>query len=272
MSRQNALKALLPFVVDAVKAAGSTLSERFAGTGAPRSNVPLLIAAIDANDAAVEVALRAALLASRPGSGWVEDEEAGGELPPGEWWVADPVEGNVNHVHGGAGWGVTAALVRDGVPVLAVVYEPLRERLYTATDGGGAWCNGVRLQVSDKQDLRAALVGTGQARPGEGAAVHAAIGASVQTMLDAALLVRMAVPATFEIVEVASGRMEAFWQYTQVRSGLAAGVLLVVEAGGVVTDTHGRPWDFASEDILLAAPGVHAAVVGALASISKVAP
>lgn len=272
MSHQNEFHALLPIVVASVKLAGTTLRERFTSVGAPRRDGLTLIAAIDANDAAVEGGLRAALLASLPGSSWVEDDEAGGELPPGDWWVADPVEGNVNHAHGGAAWGVTATLVRDGVPVMTVVYEPLQERLYTAIAGGGAYCNGVRLQVSGKHDLRAALVGTGQARPGEGAMVHAAIAASVQTMLDAALLVRMAVPATFEIVEVASGRMDAFWQYTQVRSGLAAGVLLVGEAGGIVTDTQGRPWNFASEDILLAAPGVHAAAVIALASLSKVAP
>lgn len=272
MSLQHELHALLPAVIDAVKAAGATLRERFSGAGAARADVPALVAAIDANDAAVGADLRAALLAGRPGSGWVDDEEAGGALPPGEWWVADAVEGNVNHVHGGDAWGVTAALVRDGMTVLAVVYEPLRERLTTAIVGGGAWRDGVRLQVSGKQDLHAALVGTGQARPGEGPAVHAAIGASVQAMLGAALLVRMAVPATFEIVEVAGGRMDAFWQYTQVRSGLAAGVLLVAEAGGMVTDTRGRPWHFASEDILLAAPGVHAAAVAALIPVAQVAP
>lgn len=267
---QNELQTLLPAVINAVKAAGHILVKRFSNAGAAREDFPTLISAIDANDAAVENALRAALLAIRPDSGWIDDEEAGGAFPSGEWWVADPVEGNVNHVHGGTVWGVTAALIRDGVPVLAVVYEPLRELLYTAIQGGGAWCNGEQIHVSNKRDLSAALVGTGQARPGEGPAVHGAISASVQIMLNAALLVRIAVPATFEIAEVASGRMDAFWQYTQVRSGLAAGALLVIEAGGVVTDTQGRPWNFASEDILLAAPGVHAAAVTSLASVSKV--
>lgn len=266
MTLQNELTALLPAVTDAVTAAGMILRKRFSSVNAPPANAQTLIAAIDANDAAVEDMLRTALLAIRPGSGWVEDEEGGGTLPAGEWWVADPVEGNVNHVHGTAVWGVTATLVRDGEPVLTVVYEPLQERLYTATKGGGAYCNGMPLQVSKKEDLRAAIVGTGQARPGEGSAVYAAIGASIHAMLNAALLVRMAVPATFEIVEVASGRMDAFWQYSQVRSGLAAGVLLVTEAGGVATDTYGQAWNFASKDILLAAPGVHAAALACLAS------
>lgn len=268
---QNDLQALLPEVISAVKAAGYTLLKRFSDAGATRHDLPTLISAIHANDTSVENALRTALLSSCPDSGWIDDEEAGGGLPPGDWWIADPVEGNVNHVHGGSVWGVTATLVRDGVPVLAAVYEPLRERLYTAIQGGGAWCNGEQLRVSDKRDLHAALVGTGQARPGEGTEVHKAISASVQTMLDAALLVRMAVPASFEIVEVASGRMDAFWQQTQVRSGLAAGVLLVIESGGVVTDMRGRPWHFGSQNILLAAPGVHAAAVASLSTVAEVA-
>lgn len=272
MSHQAELTELLPAITEAVKAAGLRLRARFSSAGAQPENAAALIAAIDANDDAVENMLRSALLALRPGSGWVEDEEEGGALPAGEWWVADPVEGNVNHVHGGAAWGVTATLVRDGEPVLAVVHEPLSGRLHTAISGGGAYRDGERLHVSRKNALRAAIVGTGQARPGEGPAVHAAIAASVGTMLNAALLVRMAVPATFEIVEVASGRMDAFWQYTQVRSGLAAGVLLVREAGGVVTDTHGAPWTFASPDILLAAPGVHGPAVAALAASAAMVP
>ena len=272
MTLQHQLTALLPAVTDAVVAAGTTLHKRFASGDATPANRQNLIAAIDANDTAVKDMLRTELLAIRPGSDWVEEEEGGGTLPAGEWWIVDPVEGNVNHVLGTSGWGVTATLVRDGEPVLAVVYEPLQERLYTAIKGGGAYCNHRLLHVSRKEDLNAGIVGTGQARPGEGPAVYAAISASIHAMLNTALLVRMAVPATFEIVEVASGRMDAFWQYSQVRSGLTAGVLLVTEAGGVVTDTRGQAWNFASKDILLAAPGVHAAVLACLASAQMMVP
>lgn len=266
MSHQTELAGLLPAVIDAVKAAGSSLRQRFSRDAARPVDLPSLLAAIAANDAAVKDQLRAALLAARPGSGWIDDEEEGGPLPAGEWWIVDTVEGNVNHVHGSPGWGVTVALVRAGEPVLCVIDDVLRERLHTAIKGGGAFCNGVPVRVSRKQALRAAIVGTGQARPGEGPVVHAAIAASVHALLNAALLVRMAVPAAFEIVEVARGTTDAFWQFTQVRSGLAAGVLLASEAGGMVTDTCGRPWNFARADILIAAPGVHAAMVAALAS------
>jgi len=263
MMHTNNLKALLPAVTEAVEVAGRTLLARFSSSARPH-DLAALLTAIEANDAAVSDALRDSLLRIRPGSGWVDDEEGGGPLPDGEWWIVDAVEGNVNHIHGSAAWAVSATLVVDGLAVLTVVKLPVTGMVYAAVRGQGATANGMPLQVSKKTQLQAAIVGTGQARPGEGRAVHAAIGASVFAMLGSALLVRMAVPATLELIEVASGRMDGFWQYSHVRSGLAAGALLVSEAGGVVTDTHGQPWSFASVDMLATTPGVHAAAVACL--------
>jgi myo-inositol-1(or 4)-monophosphatase len=263
MMHTNDLRTLLPAVTDAVEVAGHTLLARFSSSARP-DELAALLTAIEANDTAVSDALRDSLLRIRPGSGWVDDEEGGGPLPHGEWWIVDAVEGNVNHIHGSAAWAVSATLVRDGLAVLTVVKLPVTGMVYAAVRGQGATVNGMPLQVSKKTQLQAAIVGTGQARPGEGRAVYAAIGASVSAMLESALLVRMAVPATLELIEVASGRMDGFWQYSQVRSGLAAGALLVSEAGGVVTDTHGKPWSFASVDMLAAAPGIHAAAVACL--------
>ncbi len=80
-------------------------------------------------------------------------------------------------------------------------------------------------------------------------------------------MVRVSVPATLQLIHVAAGRMEAFWQHSDVRSGLVSGALLVAEAGGVVTDTHGAPWTPAHSDFLAAAPGVHQAVADALAPV-----
>lgn len=270
MMHANDLRALLPAVLDAVEGAGRTLLARFSADARP-DDLTQLLAAIEANDVSVSDTLRDRLLRIRPGSGWVDDEEGSGPLPDGEWWIVDAVEGNVNHLHGSAAWAVSATLVLDGLPMLTVVNLPAMGTVYAAVRGQGAMVNRMPLQVSRKTQLQAAIVGTGQARPGEGRAVHAAIGSSVFAMLEAALLVRMAVPATLELIEVASGRMDGFWQYSQVRSGLAAGVLLVSEAGGLVTDTRGRPWSFASPDMLATAPGIHAAAVACLGAVVELA-
>ncbi|MFM9926326.1 inositol monophosphatase family protein [Variovorax sp. H27-G14] len=260
-------RLLLPAVTAAVHAAGARLLERFGRTATP-ANFDDLVNAIHANDAASLACLRDALLLARPGAGWVEDELAGGALPPGEWWITDPVEGNINHVHGQPDWGVTATLVRDNTPVLTVVHVPTTGRTCTAVCGGGAFADGVPLRVSAKTELRAAMVATGQARPGESSATYRRIGQSVTAMLEAALVVRVSVPATFQLVMVAGGQMDAFWQHSQVRSGLVSGALLVEEAGGAISDLHGRPWTLESEDFLATAPGLQREAVATLSAIA----
>lgn len=86
-------------------------------------------------------------------------------------------------------------------------------------------------------------------------------------MLTAGLVVQVWVPATLQLVHVAAGRMDAFWQFSDVRSGLVAGALLVTEAGGTVTDLDGKPWSAAGRDFLAAAPGIHTAALDVLSSI-----
>lgn len=260
-------KALLSGVVAAVQAAGGHMRSRFSYDSRPGSPEEV-VAAIHANDAASLGMLREALAKARPGAGWDEHEEEGGALPDGEWWVTDPVEGNINHVHGMTDWGVTATLVRDNLPVLTAVHLPMTGDTYAAIRGGGAYLDGARLRPSVKTDLGAALVGTGQATPGEDGETYRRIGQSVTAMLGGALLVRVSVPATLPLLDVASGRTDVFWQYSRVRSGLVAGALLVDEAGGTVTDTHGRPWSLTSDDFLATAPGLHNAAVDVLSAIS----
>jgi len=257
--------AVLERAVAALKTAGELLLERY-DVSARHGDLEEIVRAIHANDEAVLPLVKQPLLEARPGSQWVEDELAGGVLPEGEWWVVDTAEGNINHIHGMGEWAVTAALVHDNVPVLAVVHAPLTGDTYTALRGGGAFLNGAPLRVSAKTDLKAALVGTGQAKPGETEEALRRMGATVTAMLIDALVVRVSVPATMQLIHVAAGRMDAFWQFSDVRSGLLPGALLVSEAGGTVTDTDGEPWSLASGDFLASAPGVHTQAVDVLSA------
>lgn len=254
-------------VIAAVRAAGARMLELFPSQPAYTTRDGV-VAAIHANDVESLAVLRPRLSAIRPTAGWVDDELESGPLPAGEWWVADPIEGNINHVHGLPDWGVTATLVRDNLPVLTAVHMPLTGNTYHAVRGGGAYLDNVPIRPSGKTRLDGALVGTGQARPGESALTYERIGASATAMLNAALVIRVSVPATLQLIHVASGRMEAFWQFSQVRSGLLAGALLVAEAGGLVTDTRGRPWTLDSEDFLAATPGLHDEAVATLSKIT----
>jgi len=210
MTQTREDQALLDAAVVAVQAAGSRLKGRFSADAPDFLNLAEVVAAIHANDEASLAVLREPLLAARPGAQWAEEED-GGELPAGEWWIADPVDGNINHIHGMADWGVTATLVRENVPVLTVVHLPLCGSTYTAIRGGGAWLDGVRIHPSKKTELKAALVGTGQAKPGEGSDTTLRIGQSAIAMLEAGLVLRVSVPATLQLIHIAAGRMDVFW-------------------------------------------------------------
>lgn len=254
---------LLPLVTNIVDTAGKTLLARFHNIPVPTS-MPDLLTGIKATDAVVEANLRDALLELLPGSQWAAAEEDEGALPPGDWWVADPAEGNVNHLHGRPGWGVTATLVRDGEPVLTVVSVPLTGETYTALDGGGSFLNGRPIKVSVKREVASAIVASGQARPGEPKAIRAEMLRSANALLDKVLLVRLSVPSMIELVEVAAGRLDAFWQHGSVRAGLIGGALLVREAGGIVTDLSGARWTAASPGFLAAPAALHPAILTVL--------
>ncbi len=265
---RNEDDALLAETIRAVETAGKTLLARFRTTPPPTTLADLL-AGIEANDAAVEDELRQALLNSLPGSSWASDEEEQGELPSGDWWVVDPAEGNVNHLHGRSGWAVTATLVREGEPILTAISVPLTGETYSAIAGRGAFMNGERLSVSAKHEIAAAIISSGQASPGEARPIRTAMVRSAGRLLDTALLVRLSVPSMLELVDVAAGRLDAFWQHGSVRAGLIGGALLVREAGGTVVDLRGRRWTAGSPDFLAAPLALQQALLASLSPSSE---
>jgi myo-inositol-1(or 4)-monophosphatase len=259
--------ALLATVVDAVHAAGKVLLDRYASDARPVGREDIFVAG-RGNEQASLALLRPALAAARPKARWVDDDQETTRLPDGEWWTVDAVEGNVNHVHGFAEWCVSVALIRDNVPVLAAIYQPAGELTYSAAHGQGAHLNGQPLRTSRKTELAWAIATTGQAESGQ-KETYRLIGDSITAMLERVMLVRATVPSTFPLLMVAAGHADLFWQYTPVLPGVAAGALMITEAGGVVSDIQGRTWMPGSRNILASAPGVHAAAAEALASLER---
>jgi myo-inositol-1(or 4)-monophosphatase len=257
---------LLGQVTDIATAAGDRLLAVYSPGARPATRDELMTAALR-NEEASSAGLRDALHHVRPQARWLEEDNETGALPDGEWWVVDNAEGSVNHVHGMPEWGVSITLVADGVPQLGVFRQPVAGLTYTALRGHGAHANGRRLTASAKSGLDLAIVGTGQAEAGQ-AETYDRIGRSVTALLGRAFLVRATVPSTFPMLLVAEGHIDAFWQYQPVLPGVGLGVLLVAEAGGTATAIDGSPWTPASGTVLVAAPGVHAAMVQVLAEVS----
>jgi myo-inositol-1(or 4)-monophosphatase len=257
---------LLAAVAEIARAAAAQVSTAFSPDSRPAGRDDMAAMGHRIEELALGE-LRAGLTALRPGAGWVEEEQETTPLPDGEWWVVDAVEGGVNHVHGMPEWCVTVALLRDQEPVLTVVRQPVGDLTYTAVRGGGAHLNGRPLRVSAKTELNAAIAATGQAEAGQDG-TYRRIGESITAMLGSALLVRAFVPSTFPMLLVASGQHDVFWQYEPVLPGVAAGNLLITEAGGAVSRIDGSPWRPGAPDILVSTPALHPAAVDVLSAIA----
>ncbi|MFJ3899819.1 inositol monophosphatase family protein [Streptomyces sp. NPDC090083] len=256
----------LPAVVKAANRASEFLMADFDPNARPldRKALGTVAAHIEGGSRA---AIRDELDGLLPDAGWFDEDESGNDVPPGEWWVMDGAEGGINYVYGLPEWAVTITLIRDGVPQLTVVRQPIGDLTYTAVKGGGAHLNGEALRVSAKTDLGMAMVTTSQA--GNSAAVHARFGRTITAMLDNTLFVRNTIPTTFPILTVASGQHDLFFQYDPDLPGTAAGMLLATEAGAIATEISGAPWTPQSPDVLIAAPGLYSAAAELLNSVPQ---
>jgi myo-inositol-1(or 4)-monophosphatase len=154
-------------------------------------------------------------------------------------WVIDPLDGTSNYLHGWPHWCVSIALVENGEPVHAVVFDPLRNELFTATRGAGAQLNERRFRIGDRKDLSGAMLITGF--PPRDRAHLAPQLDTLRGLLDAAGAedVRRTGSAALDLAYVACGRADAYFESGLQPWDIAAGVLLVREAGGRVTDYRG---------------------------------
>lgn len=194
-------------------------------------------------DRRVEAEIRRVLCAQRPRDAIVGEEE-GGNLPArGRVWIIDPLDGTVNFLHGLAPVSVSVALWENQEPLLGVVIEAVTGEEFTAARGEGAWRNGQPIAVSSTPKLSQALVGTGfpydrQERAYEYAALLGAVLARCQG-------VRRRGSAALDLCYVADGRFDAFWEQGLSVWDMAGGILIVKEAGGMVSGLTAAtaPWD-----------------------------
>ncbi len=191
-------------------------------------------------------------------------EEAGGaDYRQGRVWVFDPLDGTTNFAHGLPIFSVSIALCEDGRPRAGAVHQPMTGETFTAAAGGGACRNGEPIRVSPQTDLQQALVVTG---------FPYVVGPGIEGMLTrlrrlilATQGVRRLGSAAMDLCYVAMGRFDVFWETDLKPWDVAAGALLVAEAGGLVTDFAGAPMPLDRGQILASNGRLHAAVQGLLA-------
>lgn len=171
-------------------------------------------------------------------------------------WIVDPLDGTTNFLHGLPHFAVSIALERDGDLFAGVVYEPVHDELYWAEKGDGARLNGHRLRVSGRQNLADCVIATGI--PFMGESDHPAFLDQMAAVMDATAGIRRFGVASLDLAYVAAGRFDGYWESNISPWDVAAGIVLVREAGGYVSDLDSGRQILQRGDILAANDHLHA--------------
>jgi myo-inositol-1(or 4)-monophosphatase len=211
---------------------------------------------VSAADRRVEEVLRTELERARPGYGFLMEESGAtrGDDPQHRW-IVDPIDGTSNFLHGIPQFAISIALERQGRLHAALVYDPIADELFTAERGAGAFVNDRRLRVAARNDLADALVATGI--PFRGHGDQARFMAELAAVMPVVAGVRRFGAASLDLAWVAAGRFDGFWERHLSPWDMAAGILLVREAGGFVTDLEGGEAMLAAGHIVAGNESVH---------------
>ncbi len=234
---------------------GSIIREKY---DAPRSiTMKGEINLVTDTDVASEAAIVASITEDTPEIAIMAEESTGThpQATAGDVWIIDPLDGTTNFAHGFPFFAVSIALLRDGVPLVGVVYCPMQDELFTACHDCGAWLNGGPIKVTDTRFLVESLVATGFPYD-----IHKNLDEILMQLRDILPKVRdirRAGAASIDLAYVACGRLDGFWEMDLQPWDTAAGWLLVNEAGGTVTDFIGKNYSPFIPEILAANPTIH---------------
>jgi len=182
-------------------------------------------------------------------------EESGQSDGTGFEWIIDPLDGTTNYLHGFPQFAVSIAVRQNGILEAGVVYDPMLQELYTAARGQGATLNDRRIRVSTRHQLNTALIGTGLPYLKH----HNFDGYLKQltNVMHNVAGIRRPGSASLDLSYVACGRLDGFWENSLQIWDIAAGVLLVQEAGGLISDTNGGGHHLQNGDIVCGNPKIH---------------
>ena len=262
MNEEPEGQEILELAIRLARAAGEIQRERYE-TALTVTTKSASIDLVTEVDRACEDLIVDEILASRPGDAILAEEGGGRERPDAEWrWVIDPLDGTVNYAHGFPRFCVSIGVERRGEREVGVVYDPLLDELFQARRGGGAFLAERRLRVSRREKLEQALIATGFAYD-----VHHSREDNLGhfgRILKAARGLRRDGSAALDLCYVAAGRLDAYWELKLQPWDVAAGLLIVEEAGGRCSDLQGSPPPRSGGQVVASNGLVHAAFLAQL--------
>lgn len=260
--------ALINVMVGAARKAGRGLRRDFGEVEHLQVSLKGPANFVTAADRRAEETVRAELARARPGYGFFGEE---GGMQQGSdathLWIVDPLDGTTNFLHGIPQFAISIALEREGTIVAGVIYNPANEELFVAERGKGAFLNDQRLRVAARRQLADAVIACGLPHLGRGdLALFRREFAVVQEKVAG---LRRFGAASLDLAWVAAGRFDAFWERDLAPWDMAAGLLMVREAGGFVTDFDGGDAILAKGQIVAGNDTMHKALLALLASTTR---
>jgi len=216
---------------------------------------------VSAADLRAEQVLREQLRRARPDYGLLMEESGAspGAADSGRRWIVDPLDGTTNFLHGLPHFAISIALEEAGELLAAVIYDPVKDDMFWAEKGVGAYLNDRRMRVSSRARMDNALIATGIPYKGHGE--HEAFQAELALVMAETAGVRRWGAAALDLAYVAAGRFDGFWERGLSSWDIAAGLLLVREAGGYVSAIEGGPATLEGASILAANDKLHGPLV-----------
>ena len=259
--------ALLQVMIDAARKAARGLSRDFGEVAELQVSKKGAADYVSAADIKAEQVVFEALMKARPGYSFLGEERGLVEgTDKTHTFIVDPLDGTTNFLHSIPQFAINIALQREGQIVAGVTYNPVARELFWAERGRGAFLNDRRLRVAARRDILEAVLGTGipfAGRPG-----HAQFLKELHQITQKVSGVRRFGSAALDLAWVAAGRMDGFWERSLNPWDVAAGVLMVTEAGGVVTNIDGSPFDITQGSICVANDELHPQIVKLLKAAS----
>lgn len=255
------LDAYESLAVDVARDAGAILRDRFGQPHDVRFKGPLDM--VTEADRASEALIAGRIRAAFPDHEFLGEEGSRGASAPSPFrWVVDPLDGTTNFTHGLPTFAVSIGLEENGVPLVGVVYYPMRDEMFVGRRGGGATLNNQPIRATTIDALGSSLLVTGFSYDLAQRARQAATWRDLLTQVQA---IRQTGSAALNLCYIASGRLDGYWERGISPWDVAAGALIVMEAGGTVTDLNGGPFRSDDRQILASNGFLHSALLDVMA-------
>ena len=265
---QMAASALMNVMIAAARKAGRGLARDFGEIEQLQVSVKGPGNFVTAADHRSEDTIYKELSRARPGYGFLM-EERGLVAGPDKThrWIVDPLDGTTNFLHGIPLFSIAIGLERDAEMVCGLVYNPILDELYTAEKGQGAFVNGRRLRVAARKNLADAVISTGT--PHRGRPGHARYLSECKVLMEQVSGIRRTGSAAIDLAWVAAGRFDGYFEHGLHPWDIAAGTLLVREAGGYATDVDNGHAMLETGSIVAGNQAVHKALLEVLAGVRR---